>query len=338
MDMTSLGTGMKGIVSALSVSSEGMLAAGTFSRNVGIFADEGLGDCVTVFSLKDSNTSISSQAHADENTAGTGITSLRWSPCGRYLYIAERQASSIQIYDIRVLGRRLGCLTGRRAKTNQRVGFDVVVRYEGAPEGMQTLGAQSNEPTSSSRYDDEIQATGRMEGGGQHNVWSGGTDGIVRVWENPHHISEETSAPTVGLGWKAHNGNQFHTLENERKATTNLTKTTDTIASTTFHPTTNIVATCSGQRDFSLPPSLPSSKRRITTTATPAASTLVDESESGSGSSNGNDYDTSPSSNSSFSDSDNDKGEDSDEGEEEDVRSAQFRSQCDFSLKVWSFD
>lgn len=208
--MTTLGSGMKGIVSALSLSSESILAAGTFSRNVGIFADDGLGDCITIFSL---NSSHSSQASRDENTAGTGITSLEWSPCGRYLYIAERQSNSIQIYDIRVLGRRLGCLTGRRAKTNQRIGFDVVAGYEGAPAGMQTQSrtqppSNVNSPSQTTTRMDEAEGieAARLEGGSHHNIWSGGTDGIVRVWPNPHHITAETLAPTGELGWKAHAG------------------------------------------------------------------------------------------------------------------------------------
>lgn len=337
MDMTSLGTGMKGIVSALSLSSEGILAAGTFSRNVGIFADEGLGDCITVFSLKNNNASSSTKAHEDENTVGTGITSLRWSPCGRYLYIAERQASSIQIYDIRVLGRRLGCLTGRRAKTNQRVGFDVVIGYDGAPEGMQTLEGQSE------MNDNEIEAAGRMEGGGgHHNIWSGGTDGIVRVWANPHHISEETLAPTEGLGWKAHNGMLLvtntaicHTPTRERKVTTNISKPA-TIASTTFHPTTNIVATCSGQRDFSLStPSSTTIKKGKTPTAKLATASLLDEDESD------NDNETSSSSDSASSDNADDDNEDNQgvlPSNSEDVRSAASQTHGDFSLKVWSFD
>lgn len=206
VDMTTMGAGMKGIVSSMNASSEGILAAGTFSRNVGIFSDEGLGECITVFSLRDLYPA--QEASRSENTAGTGITSLQWSPCGRYLYVAERQSSTIQVYDIRVLGRRLGCLMGRRARTNQRIGFDVVQAYDGASSGMQTDDTREADTNHVEPIATEEEAR-RMEGGGHHNIWSGGTDGVVRVWTNPHLMTEDAQSPSSSLGWKAHDGTFF---------------------------------------------------------------------------------------------------------------------------------
>lgn len=219
-----MGPGMEGIVSSMAISSEGILAAGTFSRGVGIIADEGLGECIAVFSLKDAQDQSSQRSSRQEqelseqdHLRGTGITSLCWSPCGRYLYIAERQANSIQIYDIRGLGRRLGCLTGRHAKTNQRIGFDVVQDYEGMPAGMGGGGSsasfdsaspslETREVESHDADERETDTMGRIEGGNHHTIWSGGTDGIVRAWTNPHHITSDTQAPCPTLGWKAHDG------------------------------------------------------------------------------------------------------------------------------------
>ena len=129
---------MKGIVSALGISSEGILAAGTLTRHVGLYGDEGGGDAMAVFSV----------ASEDAELAGGGVTQTVWSPCGRYLYVAERRSDGVLVYDVRVAGRRLGWLKGRRARTHQRLGIEVV-------------------PT----------ATG-------NEVWAGGTDGVVRGWEN----------------------------------------------------------------------------------------------------------------------------------------------------------
>lgn len=54
------------------------------------------------------------------------------------------------VYDIRVAGKLLGWLAGREADTNQRLGIDVCVGTAG---------------------------TGGFE------VWAGGQDGVVKVWE-----------------------------------------------------------------------------------------------------------------------------------------------------------
>ena len=148
--------GVKGVISTMSISSEGVLAAGTFSRQIGLYSDEGRGGCISVFSLRQ-----------ESAITGSGITQTAWSPDGRYLFVAERMSDSILVYDIRVEGKLLGQLTGRKAMTQQRLGFDVV-------------------PT---------------EGGLE--IWTGGTDGIVRVWQEPH-VLEGSSSPS--FEWKAHGG------------------------------------------------------------------------------------------------------------------------------------
>ena len=131
------GVGIKGIVSALNISVEGILAAGTLSRNIGLYADEGRGDTIALFPLS-----------SDKELRGVGVTQVLWSPCGRYLYVAERKSDGVLIYDVRVTGRRMGWLKRRQAQTNQRMGVEIV-------------------PTS----------TG-------NEVWAGGTDGTVRAWQN----------------------------------------------------------------------------------------------------------------------------------------------------------
>lgn len=89
---------------------------------------------------------------ADEAIGGQGITQILWSSCGRYLYIAERKSNGAMMYDIRMTGQLLGWLEGRHADTNQRLALDL------------TVVGEENE----------------------HAIWAGGTDGILRVWTNPH--------------------------------------------------------------------------------------------------------------------------------------------------------
>ncbi|KAI4287721.1 MAG: hypothetical protein L6R35_003014, partial [Caloplaca aegaea] len=68
--------GIKGIVSALGMSPEGYLAAGTFSRWIGLYDGHGRGGSVGAFEL--------------DPSGGTGITQVLWSADGRYLCVAER--------------------------------------------------------------------------------------------------------------------------------------------------------------------------------------------------------------------------------------------------------
>lgn len=114
------GVGMKGIVSALAMNpgGDGILAAGTFTRNVALYASRGSGDLIGTFNI--------ARTEADRHIGGKGITQLLWSPCGRYLYIVERRSLGMLVYDIRVTGQLLGWLQGREAVSNQRMKADVI--------------------------------------------------------------------------------------------------------------------------------------------------------------------------------------------------------------------
>ena len=119
------GMGMTGILSALAVEEQlGLLAAGTFSRHVGLYDSRGQGDCVGVFCVEGTE--------ADLQIGGSGVTQVIWSPCGRYLYIVERKSEGAMIYDIRVTGQLLGWLEGRKAVTNQRLGVHVASPFGAA--------------------------------------------------------------------------------------------------------------------------------------------------------------------------------------------------------------
>ncbi|OCT44428.1 WD repeat-containing protein [Cladophialophora carrionii] len=153
-------TTMRGIVSALAVdASSGLLAAGTYSRYVALYDALGQGSCIGAFSVKGTS--------ADEQIGGSGVTQVSWSPCGRYLYIAERKSDGVMLYDIRKTGQLLSWLRSRNAQTNQRLGFDAVAT------------------------DDQ----------GGHEVWAGGLDGLFRIWKDPHQ-HEGAVAPT--LEFKGH--------------------------------------------------------------------------------------------------------------------------------------
>lgn len=121
------GVTMKGIISALAVCEDNsVLAAGTLTRQVGLYDSEGTGEAVGVFWL--------------EEGGGSGVTQLAWSACGRYLYIAERKSDVVAVYDIRVAGEKVESFKGRCAGTNQRVGIDVAYVLGGEVVGGGTDG------------------------------------------------------------------------------------------------------------------------------------------------------------------------------------------------------
>ncbi|KAF8420491.1 WD40-repeat-containing domain protein [Tirmania nivea] len=109
---------MKGIISAMDISPDsGVLAAGTLTRSVGLYDQEGSGEVVSIFSV----------AEEGEQTANSlkGVTDIRWSSCGTYLYVAERKSEKITVWDVRKLFGKVATLTGREASTVQRMGIDV---------------------------------------------------------------------------------------------------------------------------------------------------------------------------------------------------------------------
>ncbi|KAG0652451.1 WD40 repeat-containing antisense [Hyphodiscus hymeniophilus] len=183
------GVGMRGIVSTLShqpTSAEhgdGMLAAGTWTRWVGLYDRGGLGGMVSTWSIAEA-------ADKDAGIGGTGITQTFWSACGRYLCVVERKSGGVLVYDVRVTGKLVAWLEGREADTNQRLGVDV------------------------------FEAAGGME------IWAGGTDGVVRVWEE---VGKTEGAVERSWEWNAHQ---------------------DPIGSTVVHNSGTVVATCSGQRSI----------------------------------------------------------------------------------------
>lgn len=154
--------GLARFISSLAASPyDRTLAAGTTQRQVGLWANDGSGAFISSFSLEDKQ---------EPATKGNGIAHMKWSPCGRYLFIAERQSDALLIYDIRATGRRLGWLEGRKALTTQKLGFDLA----------------------SDTY-------------GGLNVWAGGVDGIVRTWND---ITNKEGGIEHDTSFRASNGEQ----------------------------------------------------------------------------------------------------------------------------------
>lgn len=171
------GVGMRGTVSALSVQPTsddgptGLLAAGTWTRWVGLYDIARSGECAAIWNIQEAaenvfhtdpppgveNISASTERKSIKGVAlplqgigGAGITQTAWSPCGRYLLINERQSTGMLVYDVRGANRALGFLAGRDARTHQRMSCDIFP-------GLENVGG--------------------------FEVWAGAMDGTVKVWE-----------------------------------------------------------------------------------------------------------------------------------------------------------
>ncbi|KAF2482941.1 WD40-repeat-containing domain protein, partial [Neohortaea acidophila] len=115
----------RGIVSALDLSIDHYLAAGTTQREIAIYEHEGMGgQAVTSFSLAPLPGEV-------DVAKGNGVTQMKWTSDGTYLLIAERQSDCIQVWDLRHSLRRVGWLGGRGAKTTQRLGVDILSTADG---------------------------------------------------------------------------------------------------------------------------------------------------------------------------------------------------------------
>jgi hypothetical protein len=154
------GVGFKGHISALSVSSSslyygaGILAAGSRTRYVGLYDSMG-GQEITHLTLPGKSDRYGMRDSTLSELSGQGVTHLKWSADGNYLYITERHSDVILIYDVRKFSLMLGYCAGRAALTNQKLCFDLW-----------------SPPDTSSDVSQE--------------VWAGGTDGKIRVWRDPH--------------------------------------------------------------------------------------------------------------------------------------------------------
>jgi WD40 repeat protein len=83
--------GQKGIISTLAFNPDysGLFAAGSFAKNVGLYA-ENSNTCLGLY-----------------NQIGFGVTHTKWSPCGNYLWVGGRKSNSIICLDIRMTRKEI---------------------------------------------------------------------------------------------------------------------------------------------------------------------------------------------------------------------------------------
>lgn len=158
---------MRGLVSALALQPDADIQAGSAMLAAGTWTR-----WVSLYDMCGLGGTVSTfpvAAAADEiaGIGGRGVSQLEWSDCGRYLYVVERKSDGVLVYDVRVAGKLLAWLKGRDADTNQRMAIDVF----GGQDGME--------------------------------VWAGGRDGSVRVWEG---VGAQEGAVEASWAWKAHDG------------------------------------------------------------------------------------------------------------------------------------
>ena len=193
-----------------SSSTSSLVAAGTWTRWLGLYDMTRGGECAAAWNV--------AEAAAEADVGGSGIVQVVWSPCGRYLVAAERVSGGALVYDVRVTGKLLGWLSGREAHTNQRLLLDV---FSGGGGGGAAAAGQ--EP---------------------FELWAGGTDGTVRVWND------------VGL----RQGALFPAWDSDAHSSP--------VGSTALHASGSVVATCSGAwetraRSFWWPQSLSRESKTI---------------------------------------------------------------------------
>lgn len=160
---------MRGTVACLAVPTGwdgvSLVAAGTWTRSVGVYDLLRAGECAATWSVKDADREMQGYG---AGVGGSGILQTVWSPCGRYLVVNERKADGLLVYDVRGTGRLLGVLAGREGDTNQRLSCDV---YPAA------------------------------EGKSGFEVWAGTKGGGVLVWEG---VGDREGYIEPSWDWKGH--------------------------------------------------------------------------------------------------------------------------------------
>lgn len=98
--------GQKGIISCLDFSVDGLYAAGSYSQSVGIYDETNHELCLKLTGIQG------------------GVTQVRFTPDGNFLFTASRTSNVISCWDIRDTANVLYELP-RPGKTSQRITFDI---------------------------------------------------------------------------------------------------------------------------------------------------------------------------------------------------------------------
>lgn len=221
------GVGMRGTVSALSMQNDenyvptGLLAAGTWTRWVGLYDFARGGERVATWSVADAAASAAvpdpppdsprqprvprqrptsgGRKQPVTGIGGAGINQTAWSPDGRYLLVNERQSTGVLVYDVRVTNKVLGYLADRDALTHQRLDLAV--------------------------YPDS-------EGAGGFEVWAGTRDGTVKVWQG---VGNDEGC--IWPSWDFSTGGQTDAEEKPARSP---------VGSVSLHKYGSVIATCTG--------------------------------------------------------------------------------------------
>ena len=152
-------TGQRGIVSCAAINPDksGLLAAGTYSRNIGLY------DTLSGKLL------YNLQGHRG------GVTQVNWGPEGCYLYSGARKDDEILCWDVRGSGDALFRLP-RAVRTNQRVQFSV-------DQSGSRLITPSQEDGTSGASDCDCEGGGSGVEGGRAGGVHSGARGQLRIFD-----------------------------------------------------------------------------------------------------------------------------------------------------------
>lgn len=260
------GVGMRGAVSALAVQPAaaavaagpgdgaeggeaaaaggwGLVAAGTWTRHVGLYDLTRSGVCAATWGVAGAACSPPSSSHSPpsgSDTTGTadpvggqGVMQLLWSPCGRYLVVSERKSAGLLVYDVRVSGRLLGWLDGRGAATGQRLWGSVFVASSSSDSGGGGGDAAASSPSMQGGGGDIAVA---KQGETGFEVWSGGCGGVVQVWDGVGTVEGPQRAK-----WR------FRVAGTDEDGGGGAAgAAAGAVSSAALHPSGSVLATCAG--------------------------------------------------------------------------------------------
>eukprot|EP01034_Spumella_vulgaris_P025627 gene25627-32103_t len=200
--------GQKGLISTIAFNPDhsGAYAAGSYANSIGVYVENSR-ECV--FQIDEME---------------FGVSCLRWSPCGRFLWAGGRHHESILCWDIRQTGQCVGSVK-RSLLTNQKMLFDI------DPWGCYlATGSDRNEVLLYDTTTFELVHS-------QHCV-----DEVSDTFKNGNDISRSTGDPK-------HNITSNHSRPNNP-----INKVTDNpscaVHGVMFHPCCALLLTSSGGRVF----------------------------------------------------------------------------------------
>ncbi|KAF9913234.1 Telomerase Cajal body protein 1 [Lobosporangium transversale] len=225
--------GQKGVISCLAFNPDhsDVYAAGSYLKTIGLYdarAEE------LIILLRDNHKKKEKPGYFHSSPMG-GVTQVRFSPDGQYLYSASRQDPLIRCWDTRNTADVVYCLERPGELTNQRISFDI---------------------SSDGRW----LTTGDMNG----DISIFDLRGLDRPMSSTTKIATTTTT-TRGKAAEmtsdiiltnAGDEDGYDGVNEENKINDRLVSRLhvhdDVVSAATFHPSGALLATCSGQRKYEL--------------------------------------------------------------------------------------